>query len=275
MLKSGIPDRMAHSNAKSQLDKGDIRHLVAPVWSIAPAALTFPIKRIAVWKVSLDDREIASDVLAAGNSLLSADEIERAKRFHFERDQTYYTHCRLVLRHLLGNYLGIPSEEVRFEYRAQGKPQLAADQNPRALHFNVSHSAGLALIAVGSEHQLGVDLERRKDGVDTAALAERFFSPNECAGLKALTPSLQVAAFYACWTRKEAFLKATGDGLSFPLAGFSVTTHPEHTPVVEEIRGDFEAARRWNLIDLNVAQGYRAALACDRSVASVETYTWN
>ena len=120
--------------------------------------------------------------------------------------------------------------EVRFEYLTSGKPQLVAEQNPRAVQFNVSHSSNMALIAVGSAHRLGVDIEEIRGDVDTTALAERFFSLRERAGLQALPDHLRVSGFFAGWTRKEAFLKATGDGLMFPLAEFSVTTHPDLDP---------------------------------------------
>jgi 4'-phosphopantetheinyl transferase len=160
----------------------------------------------------------------------------RASRFHFEKDRIYFTRCRSALRSLLAGYLAIPATEIRFECLTSGKPQLAAEQNPRTLQFNVSHSANMALIAVGSERRLGVDIEKIRSEVDTASLAERFFSLRERAGLQALPDHLRVPGFFACWTRKEAFLKATGDGLSFPLVDFSVTTHPDLDPALEEIR---------------------------------------
>jgi 4'-phosphopantetheinyl transferase len=155
------------------------------------------------------------------------------------------------------------------------KPQLVAEQNPRALQFNVSHSGNIALIAVGSEHPLGVDIEKIRGDVDTAALAERFFSPRERCELRALPDHFRLPAFYACWTRKEAFLKATGDGLSFPLADFSVTTHPDVDPVLEEIRGNREDPKQWFLTDLNVTEGYRATMAIEAAFSRLETYTYD
>jgi phosphopantetheinyl transferase (holo-ACP synthase) len=113
------------------------------------------------------------------------------------------------------------------------------------LKFNVSHSANMAVIAVGSEHRRGVDIERICGDIDTASLAERFFSLRKRARLQALPDHLRVPGFFACWTRKEAILKATGDGLSFPLADFSVTTHPDLNPELEGIRGNTEAHKQW------------------------------
>jgi 4'-phosphopantetheinyl transferase len=230
-----------------------------------------PAGRVDVWRVRLDEAA-ATDSEA---SVLSPDEIARASRFHFEKDRIYFTRCRSVLRHLLAGYLRIPATEIRFEYLPGGKPQLAAEQNPLALQFNVSHSANMALIAVGSENRLGVDIERIHDDIDTTSLAERFFSLRERAGLQTLPDHLRVPGFFACWTRKEAFLKATGDGLSFPLADFSVSTHPDLDPELEEIKGDAEAGKQWFLADLSVVDGYRATVALDRSYSRLETYAWN
>ena len=153
--------------------------------------------------------------------------------------------------------------EVHFEYQPSGKPALAAQQNPHGLEFNVSHSAGLALIAVSAGHRVGVDIEKIRSEVDTTALAERFFSVRERTGLRVLPDHLRVPAFFACWTRKESFLKATGQGLSFPLVDFSVTTHPDLDPALEEIRGNTEARKQWFLADLSVASGYRATVAIE------------
>ena len=231
-----------------------------------------PSGRIDVWTVRLDEPASAA---ASESSVLSPDEIARAGRFHFEKDRTHFSRCRSALRQLLSGYLAIPASEIRFEYLASGKPQLAAAQNPRAVQFNVSHSAGVALIAIGAERRLGVDIEKIRDNVDTTSLAERFFSLRERAGLQALPEHLRLPGFFACWTRKEAFLKATGDGLSFPLADFSVSTHPALEPVLEEIRGNSEAGQQWSLADLSIVDDYRATLAVEAAFPHLEICTQN
>jgi 4'-phosphopantetheinyl transferase len=241
------------------------------VWSQVPSAPTYPTRRVDVWRVHLDDPPNA----ASEASVLSADEIARASRFHFEKDRVQFTRCRSALRSLLADYLAIRAAEIRFEYLTSGKPQLVAEQNPRALQFNVSHSAGMALIAVGSEHRLGVDIEKIRSDVDTHSLAERFFSLRERVGLHALPEQLRVAGFFACWTRKESFLKATGDGLSFPLEGFSVTTHPDLDAELEDIKGDTEAGKQWFLADIGVVDGFRAAVAVEAISSRLEIYAWN
>jgi 4'-phosphopantetheinyl transferase len=241
------------------------------VWSQAPARLSFPTNRVDVWRVLLDQSAIGG----VEASVLSPDEITRANRFLFEKDRNHFSRCRASLRRLLADYLEMPAAAIRFEYSPSGKPQLAAEQNSRALQFNVSHSAGIALIAVGNGGRIGVDIEKIRDDIDTTALAERFFSQRERAGLHALPDHLRVPGFFACWTRKEAFLKATGDGLSFPLADFSVTAHPEQDAALEEIRGSVPASKSWRLVDLDVEEGYRATVAIDRYSSLLQTFAWN
>lgn len=238
-----------------------------------PGNTGVPAGRVDVWSVRLDEPARAGSEVV----VLSPDEIARASRFHFDKDRIHFTQCRSALRAVLASYLAIPAAEIQFEYLASGKPQLAAEQNPRTLQFNVSHSSNMALIAVGSEHRLGVDIEKIRGDVDTVTLAERFFSLRERAGLQALPDHLRVPGFFACWTRKEAFLKATGDGLSFPLADFSVTTHPDLNPELEEIKGDTDARKQWFLADLNVnvVDGFRATVARERSPCHLEAYAWN
>ena len=236
-----------------------------------PGNAGVPTGRVDVWSVRLDEpARTGSEILT-----LSPDEIARANRFHFEKDRIHFTRCRSALRDLLAGYLAIPAADIRFEYLTSGKPQLAAEQNPSALQFNVSHSANMALIAIGSEHRLGVDIEKIRGDVDTSALAERFFSLRERAGLQALPEHLRVPGFFACWTRKEAFLKATGEGLSFPLEDFSVTTHPDLDPEIEEIKGSTDNGKRWFLADLSIVDGFRATVARERSPYRLEAYAWN
>jgi len=230
-----------------------------------------PTGRVDVWSVRLDEPAKAGSEVV----VLSPDEIARASRFHFEKDRIHFTRCRAALRGLLADYLAIPAAEIRFEYLNSGKPQLTAEQNPSVLQFNVSHSANMALIAVGSEHRLGVDIEQIRGDVDTTVLAERFFSLRERAGLRSLPDHLRVPGFFACWTRKEAFLKATGEGLSFPLADFSVTTHPDLDPELEEIKGSTDDGKQWFLADLSVVEGFSATVARERSPYRLETYAWN
>jgi 4'-phosphopantetheinyl transferase len=225
-----------------------------------------------VWKVRLDSSEARNPA----ESPLSADEIARANRFHFEKDRSQLVCCRSALRRLLGEYLDMSPAQVRFKYLASGKPELEPDQNPHDLQFNVAHSGDLALIAFGTGHRLGVDVEKIRGDVDTHSLAERFFSLREREGLRALPDPERVSGFFACWSRKEAFVKATGEGLSFPLSKFSVTVDPNCDPEIQEINGSEQEGKRWFLADLPAGSEYRAALVADLPHLSIETltFTW-
>jgi 4'-phosphopantetheinyl transferase len=236
-------------------------------WSSTPSVLALPAEQVDVWEMCLDGRAMSD----FDGSILSPDEIARARRFHFERDCLRFIHCRSALRSLLAAYLKIPAAEICFEYLKSGKPRLAAEQNSQALEFNVSHSAEMALIAICDEHQIGVDIEKIRDEIDATALANRFFSSRERAALRALPEDRRVTGFFACWTRKEAFLKAVGDGLSFPLTDFSVTTDPDLGPQLIEIKGKSEAGNQWLLADLAVPEGYRATVALNNRDLRMES----
>ena len=233
--------------------------------------------RVHVWRLRLDVDDARFDDLSskfakAGCRVLASDELKRASRFHFDKDRVRFTRCRTVLRLLLARYLEVEPADIRFTYSPRDKPEVAADQNPRNLRFNVSHSADMALIAVGVQDSLGVDIERVRLDVNTAELSERFFSARERENLRPIPEKLRVAAFYAVWTRKEAFLKATGEGLGFPLSHFSVSVHPEVEPRIEEIGGDTNTAKRWSLLDVLAADGFRSAVAIERPNVTIATF---
>lgn len=264
-VKLSVETQLGASRVSSELPE-------SPIWNMrARDSIGLSIDRVDIWRVRLDEPPSTG---SAANTL-SADEVVRASRFHFEKDRLHFTRCRSALRELLARYLAIPAAEIRFEYQTTGKPQLPAEQNPLALQFNVSHSASKALIAIGVERRLGVDIEMIRADVEITSLADRFFSPRERDGLQALPNHLRVPGFFACWTRKEAFLKATGAGLSFPLADFSVTTNPDRNPELEEIKGDTEAGKQWLLKDIAVVDGYRAALAVEGCQLRLKTHSWN
>ena len=172
---------------------------------------------------SLDLREPAVQHLW---QLLAPDEQARAERFIFHKDRTHFVVARGLLRVLLGRYLQRHPQHLHFCYGPHGKPELAPDMGDDTLCFNVSHAHGLALYAVTRQRDLGVDVEHVRPGFAEEHIAERFFSPREVAVLRALPVALQSTAFFACWTRKEAFIKARGDGLSLPLDQFDVAFAP-------------------------------------------------
>jgi 4'-phosphopantetheinyl transferase len=212
-----------------------------------------------VWLVSLDPPPAALARLAGR---LSPDERRRAARFRFERDRRRFQAARGALRELLAGYLGQQPERLGFVEGRHGKPELADIGS--GLRFNVSHSGELALCALSLRRELGVDIEQLRELADADALARRFFSTEESAALEALPAAQRLAAFFRCWTRKEAYLKALGAGLLQPLADFDVALFPEQGPCRFSVSGRPEEAARWSLLGLDVGAGYVAALMAER-----------
>ena len=159
-------------------------------------------------------------------AFLDERELARAGRFRFERDRKRFAFFRAAIRLILGRYVGRPPRELRFAYSPEGKPSLAGRPADDFLEFNLAHSEDVALLAVGRGRRIGVDLERIRDERDTDEIAERFFSRDEVRALRALAPDQRRKAFFSCWTRKEAYVKARGDGLSMPLSSFSMSLAP-------------------------------------------------
>jgi 4'-phosphopantetheinyl transferase len=197
---------------------------------------------------------------------LSTDERERGRRFHFERDRRRFVTARGLLRRLLGHYLGLDPSRLRFGYGPRGKPFLAGEDE---LRFNVSHSGGLALLAFARGREVGVDVERERPVPEAEDIARRYFSAWEERELRLLTEGERRAAFFRCWTRKEAFIKATGDGLSRPLDAFDVTLAPGEPARLVRVEGEPEAAFRFWLEDVSPAPGFAGALAVEGREARI------
>lgn len=198
--------------------------------------------------------------------MLSAEERERAARFRFEADADRFAAGRGALRVVLGRWLGLAPQAVRFASLSNGKPVLAGHAEPQ---FNVSHSGEWALIAVARGRRVGVDVERVRDDADSGQIARRYFSANEADTFDRLPPEAQPEAFFRCWTRKEAYIKARGDGLSFPLDRFDVAFAPGEPPALLANRVEPAEVGRWSLFDLSAATpGYTAALAAEGAEAA-------
>jgi 4'-phosphopantetheinyl transferase len=240
-------------------------------WQTPPRKLTLPANRLDLWRVSLCPGESRQSGLLG---ILSADETERAGRFHFEPDRMRFVSCRSALRSILALYLKMEPAELRFQYGAKGKPEIQEDQNPDAVRFNVSHSKDLALIGVSSGRSLGVDVEKLRPAPDCLELAERFFSEREFHALLELSADQRAKAFLACWTRKEAFIKANGDGLSYPLRDFSVSTTFDGPAAIEEVKTDPDAMLRWSLISLQPENEYVAAVAFENAPCQLRHWNW-
>ena len=245
--------------------KTEILMCPAPASAQAPLSLPLEDNGVHVWCASLKQTAAELEHL---HRVLSREEIERANRFHFARDRNHFIAARGLLRTTLGRYLEADSAELRFCYSPNGKPDLAPEFALGDLRFNLSHSGEIVLFAITRGRRIGVDVEKIRTDFETEHVAERFFSLAESSRLRALPAEQKHEAFFACWTRKEAYVKATGDGLSLPLDQFDVSVAPGEPAVLQNTRPDPAEARRWYLQALKVEPGYAAALAVERPSCS-------
>ena len=237
-------------------------------WQPAPAELALAGADVHVWRVALDP---PADVVAALASTLSDDERDRAARFHFDRDRIAFTVARGALRTLAGRYLATPPARLAFGYRERGKPYLTA---PVGLRFNVSHSGQRALLCFARDREVGVDIELRRELSDLLALARTAFSPAEYAALCRLPQTAHTDAFFACWSRKEAFIKATGEGVA-QLAAFDVNLAPGEPAQLLRVDGEPPGEPRWSIHDLPAIPDYAAALVVERDGAPLQLACWD
>jgi len=210
---------------------------------------------VHVWQ-----RRLAADPISleCGNPVLSDEEHERASRFQVQNARDAFVLTRSALRVLLGAYLGQSPQSVQFQVTKYGKPFL---DPAHALHFNVSHTDGLALLAFAQKRRVGIDVEKIRPQPDALKLAHRFFSAKEWKQLENLRAEELTAGFFRCWSRKEAYIKARGEGLSLPLSQFDVAVEARPGQILLETRPDAAEARQWLLRDVPMGSGYAAAVA--------------
>jgi 4'-phosphopantetheinyl transferase len=224
-------------------------------WKPAPVAPVLGSEEVHVWRLTLRQPQ---ECLERLNRTLAPDERDRAERFYFDRHRERFVAARGLLRVILGLYLCRQPESVHFRYGTYGKPALAVCD---PLHFNLSHSGDAALLGVTRVRELGVDLEQVRPRPYLEDIARRFFAPAEVAALAALASEDRELAFFNCWTRKEAFIKAGGEGLSRPLDQFTVSLRPGEPARLLEVAGDPDEASRWTLHSLAPWPGFVACLA--------------
>lgn len=211
---------------------------------------------VDVWRTDL---QVKDGLVASLLPLLSEDERARANRFYFQKDHDRFTIARARLRLVLSFYLDIPAQQLQFQYSQTGKPSLV-DQP--SLCFNLSHSHQLALYAVAWNREVGIDVEQIRPDRDCESIAARFFSAQEQATLSQLSPDLKLQGFFNCWTRKEAFVKAIGKGLSLPLDQFAVSLSPDEPARLLQVDwGAPQQVNQWVIEALDVGAEYAAAVA--------------
>jgi 4'-phosphopantetheinyl transferase len=223
-----------------------------------------------VWSVSLDLPELIINKLL---TTLQQDEQRRAARFARPSLQNHFIAGRGALRSILARYLGVKPAEVEFQYSAYGKPRLAPTFEASGLHFNLSHSAEMAMVAI-ADREVGADIERPHPISSMARLVERFFAAEEYDEWQRLSADVQQLGFFQAWTRKEAWLKATGSGLSFPLNQVRVSLAPGEPARFVSIGGDPAQAAAWWLESCEPAPGYLAAIAMRGEPTRIERWQW-
>jgi len=220
-----------------------------------------PDGEVHIWQAGLD---LAQIEIEAFYRTLSEDEIQRANRYRFECDRRRFVARRGFLRQLLSIYIAILPSDFRLIENRYGKPFLAQqDFEATGLHFNLAHSNDLALFAFARRRSVGVDLEQLRDDFDPMALAEGFFSTREKAIMRSLDEKDRRTGFFLGWTRKEAFIKALGKGLSVPLDQFDVNLTPGEPPRLLARRDEPQPCLEWTLVDIDPGPGYLASLAVE------------
>ena len=223
-----------------------------------PQGLQLKKNTIDVWFMSLD---IDESCLESFLGILSEEEHVKARRMRIEKYRKHYVAARGLLRQIIAKYMNEAPERLEFQYGQDGKPALAEAFSSTGLTFNLSHSHGLALVCIACERAIGVDIEKIRHDKSVTEIAKRFFSNREYEALIRLPAEQRKQGFYKCWTRKEAYLKATGTGLVFPLDRFDVSLTPGEPAALLGHRTDPEQVSMWSIVDLDAGPDYAAALA--------------
>jgi 4'-phosphopantetheinyl transferase len=229
----------------------------APFWSPPPAALVLDGDEVHVWRVDVRSAYVRRNDLWR---VLARDERQKATELLFEDDRKRFVVSRGVLRVLLGRYLHTQPSSLEFGYNPHGKPFLAGASGVR---FSTSHSHDLVLLAFVRGRDIGVDVEHIREDIGLDEIASRHFSTREVATLRSLPNSSRKKAFFACWTRKEAFAKAEGRGLTLPFNRFEVTLTPGEPAMLLNVEEDIREPSRWAMQQLIPDPGYAAALVVE------------
>jgi 4'-phosphopantetheinyl transferase len=235
-------------------------------WAQSPSEYRIAQDEIHVWRANLD---CDARLLRQLESTLAPDERNRAKRFHFERDRDNFVATRGLLRELLAKYIGQTPAEIEFDYSALGKPSLRTHGFERPIRFNVAHSHGMALFAFAVDRHVGVDIELLRPDFGGDQVAARYFAPQEIAELRKLPASQRVEAFFLCWTRKEAYVKARGEGLQIPLDSFHVSLTPG-----EPVQLHSADSLLWNLRSVRPGQRHVGAIVGQGTGWNLKLWDW-
>jgi 4'-phosphopantetheinyl transferase len=235
-------------------------------WVPNSGQLELEDREIHVWRADLDYEKME---LYQFEETLAPAEKARANRFVFQQDRNRYVVARGALRELLGRYLRCSPADVQFDYNSKGKPSLRAESNKPSVQFNISHSHGLALLAFALGRNLGIDVEFVRPEFPADEIAELYFSEQEVTELRALPPGMRAEGFYLCWTRKEAYIKARGEGLHIPLQSFNVSLTPGQPERLESAD-----SCRWSIRSLYPDPLYAGALVAEGQDLCLRQWAW-
>jgi 4'-phosphopantetheinyl transferase len=240
-------------------------------WENPPNVLDLKPDDVHIWLASQNQEP--TEVDSFWNSL-SSEEKERAERFHFIKDRHRYIVSHGILRFILGMYLGVDPAYVGYQIGAYGKPSLTDEFCSCRIRFNLSHSGDAVLLGFTRGRELGVDIEKIRTDFATIEIARAYFSPQEILTFQSLPKRLQTEAFYNCWTRKEAFIKAIGEGVSCPLNMFDVTLAPGEPAKLLATRLKGNPVSKWSLVGLNSGHAYKAAMVTESGNWNLKCWKW-
>lgn len=238
------------------------------IWR-TPTTFKLSSQHVFVWRIHIPD---FIDYVSQDFHLLDEREKSRAKAFKFDRDRKSFVITHVALRKILGRYLQGPPEKIQFEFNEYHKPKLLMPEH-KNVHFNLSHSHDYALVAITLNHDVGVDVEYMRETRDLEHIAKRFFSEEEFQEYQLLPAQQKLEGFYNAWTRKEAFIKAVGQGLHFPLKDFVVNLIPGENAVIKSIKN--ASAKLWQLVGFLPAKDYCAAIAVPSKNKIFEFYVYD
>ena len=226
---------------------------------------------VHVWRASLGQSGQRIDGLRQS---LSPDEIARAQRLRVAERREAFVVARGMLRDVLGRYLEIPPAEVAFVYNSHGKPALAEAAGREPIEFNLSHSGDVVLCALAVGRRVGVDVERHRPVAELDGIVRRYFSPGEQALLQSLPQEQTLPAFFTCWTFKEAYLKARGLGIAYPLEQLEVSMTPGAAVTLCDHHAGVAETGRWSFRELSIGAGYAGALAVEGPACRLTCRQW-
>lgn len=235
-------------------------------WLSPVAVPALPDNMVHVWRALL---EVDPSILRCLKSTLAQNELERAERFIFDPDRNHFIAARGILRDVLGRYLQCAPQTIDFVFGARGKPAISSGGSRHPLCFNLSHSHGLAVIGIARKRELGIDVEMIRSEFASEEIAKRYFSAEEVQELSELPAKLRTEGFFLCWTRKEAYIKAKGEGLQIPLDSFNVSLTPGLSPELHT-----SDRSRWSLRSFSPEPGYVAAVVEEGNSSQFRYFSW-